>query len=56
MRETITLGQMETLWSELDELDTIDEWKARVILFRDEHKLNDLEAINIANKVFKSHK
>lgn len=56
MRNNITLHQMETLWSELDALDTIGEWKERVILFRDEHDLNDLEAINIANKVFKSNK
>ena len=56
MRDNITLKQMEALWADLDAVNNIGEWKERVILFKDEHNLSNLEAINIANKVFKTHK
>ena len=52
MRDEITLKQMETLWVELDKLSTIGEWKSMVTVFKDEHKLTDFEAIQIANKRF----
>ncbi len=52
MREDITLKQMETLWTDLDKLANIGEWKSAVSKFRDEHKLTDSEAIQIANKRF----
>ena len=52
MRENITIKQMEILWSELELLSTIGEWKAMVGTFRDAHKLTDSEAIQIANKRF----
>lgn len=50
MRDNITLKDMETLWSDIEALATIGEWKTRVAVFRDEHKLTDREAIDIANK------
>jgi len=43
---------METLWSELDKLKTIGDWKLMVSKFRDTHKITDFEAIQIANKSF----
>ena len=52
MRDSITLKQMETLWSELDKLKTIGDWKLMVSKFRDSYQLTDFEAIQIANKSF----
>jgi len=49
MRDNITLKQMEELWSAIDKLTTIGEWKRKVKEFAKKHQLTDMEAIEIAN-------
>lgn len=50
--DKITLGEIRTLHELLSKLKTIGEWKKEVSIFRDNHNLNDKEAINIANSRF----
>jgi len=52
MRDSITLKDMETLWSDIELLTTIGEWKSRVSKFKIKYSLTDREAIDIANKHF----
>jgi len=51
-KDDITLKDLTSLWSVLEPLITITEWKTKVKEFKEKFSLTDLEAISLANKKF----
>ena len=52
--EDIKFSDLRDFWKELKEIKIIAEWKAKVIEFKDIFNLTNSQAINFANKNFKT--